>query len=153
MPRFPPTEEGPRLFTVEEANALVPALELEFARVARVRADLAAAIAAVGGGDVAAGILQGERAPPPGREAYGERLRVLAGEITACIERLNGLGCLVKDLETGLVDFYSLRDDEVVFLCWQFGEPAVTQWHTLEDGFAGRQPIEGARLPEPAFRN
>jgi hypothetical protein len=153
MTRFPPAQEGPRFFTVEEANALVPALELEFARVAHVRADLAAVIARVGGGDVAAGILQGEREAPPGREADAERLRGLAGEITAAIERLNALGCLVKDLESGLVDFYAVRDGEVVFLCWQFGERAVTHWHTLEDGFAGRQAIEGAQAPEPTFRN
>jgi hypothetical protein len=153
MTRIPPAQEGPRFFTVEEANALVASLELEFAGVARVRSALLATIESLGGGDVAAGILQGEVEAPPGREAEVERLRGLAAEITASIERLNGHGCLVKDLESGLVDFYALREGEVVFLCWQFGEPAVTHWHSLDGGFAGREPIEGARPPAPAFLN
>jgi hypothetical protein len=153
MTMFPPAQEGPRFFTVEEANALVATLELEFARVARVRSDLAEVIEILGGGDVAAAILQGENEAPPGRETEAGRLRGLAAEITACIERLNDLGCLVKDLESGLVDFYALREGEVVFLCWQFGEPAVTHWHSLDGGFAGREPIEGARPPAPAFLN
>ena len=80
------------------------------------------------------------------------RLRVLADLITAAVERINDMGCLVKDLDQGLVDFYSLRDDEPVFLCWQFGEPAVTHWHPLDEGFASRQPLAGRQLPAAAVR-
>ena len=69
------------------------------------------------------------------------------------VERMNGLGCLVKDLEAGLVDFYSLQDDEPVFLCWQFGEPAVAHWHALDEGFSGRKPLEGIEVRPPAFMN
>jgi hypothetical protein len=146
-------DAGPRFFTVEEANALVTSLELEFGRVARVRAELAPLIEAMGGADAAVELLQDEAEPLPGREAEVARLRALAGEITAAVERVNGLGCLVKDLEQGLVDFYALMDGEPVFLCWQFGEPAVAHWHGLEDGFAGRQPIEGVTVRPPPFVN
>jgi hypothetical protein len=59
----------------------------------------------------------------------------------------------VKDLEQGLVDFYAVMDGEPVFLCWQFGEPAVTHWHGIDEGFAGRQPIEGVTVRPPPFMN
>jgi hypothetical protein len=66
---------------------------------------------------------------------------------------VNALGCLVKDVEQGLVDFYSMLDGEAVFLCWQFGEPGVTHWHPVDEGFAGRQPIEGVMVVPPVFPN
>jgi hypothetical protein len=48
---------------------------------------------------------------------------------------------VVKDLDAGLVDFPSEREGELVLLCWQLGEERVAWWHTLEGGFAGRQPL------------
>jgi len=145
-------EEGPRFFTVEEANGLVGALEIEFGRVARIRAELAPLIESFGA-ELATQLLQEKAAPPSGREADARRLVFLAGEITAAVERMNGMGCLVKDLEAGLVDFYALQDDEPIFLCWQFGEPAVAHWHALDEGFSGRKPLEGIEVRPPAFMN
>ena len=58
------------------------------------------------------------------------------------IEGIQRRGCLVKDIARGLVDFYSLSGDRLIFLCWQLGERAVDHWHTLEGGFAGRQPLD-----------
>lgn len=145
-------EEGPRFFTIEEANGLVGALEIEFGRVARIRAELAPLMESFGA-DLAMELLQERGVPPPGREEDARRLVALAGEITAAVERMNGMGCLVKDLEAGLVDFYAVQDDEPVFLCWQFGEPAVTHWHGLEEGFAGRRPVEGIEVRPPTYMN
>jgi hypothetical protein len=51
-------------------------------------------------------------------------------------------GAVLKDLEKGLVDFYYLKNNEIVFLCWILGEPSITHWHSLEGGFAGRQPLD-----------
>jgi len=146
-------DEGPRFFTVEEANELVGTLEIEFGRISRVREALGPVIAAVGGADAAVAILHEDTEPPAGREAEADRLRALAAELTGAIERVNATGCLVKDVEQGLVDFYSLMDDEPVFLCWQFGEPGVTHWHGVEEGFAGRRPIEGVTVVPPQFPN
>lgn len=146
-------DEGPRVFTVEEANALLPELELEFSRLAQVRSELGPVIAALGGADVAVELLQQGAEPPPGRARMAARLHELAAQITGVIERVNALGCLVKDLEAGLVDFQSEREGELVLLCWQFGEPAVAHWHTEDEGFAGRRPIEGVTVRPPAFLN
>jgi len=153
MTRFPPTEQGPRFFTVEEANELVSTLEIEFGQVARCRAELGPLIEAVGGADAAVAILEDEGAALPGREAPAARLRRLAADIGAAVERVNALGCLVKDIDAGLVDFYATQEGETVFLCWQFGEPAVTHWHGVEEGFAGRKPIDGVEVTPPEFVN
>ena len=55
-------------------------------------------------------------------------------------------GCLIKDLELGLVDFYALAGDRLVMLCWKIDEPEIQHWHTLDGGFAGRQPLKRAKL-------
>ena len=62
-------------------------------------------------------------------------------EVAGCVERLESLGVLVKDLDRGLVDFPALRGDEEVLLCWQVGEDEVAYWHGLEEGFGGRKPL------------
>jgi len=144
---------APRMFTLEEANELVPTLEVEFGRVAQLRAELAPLIELLGGAESAVDILQNGGRPRPGAEGEAERLRHLASEISSTVERVTSLGCLVKDLELGLVDFFSMREDEPVFLCWQFGEPAVAHWHPVDEGFASRQPIEGIEVEPPDFMN
>ncbi len=146
-------DEGPRFFTVEEANALVSSLEIEFGRVARARSELGPVIESLGGAETAVQILQEDGDPPPGREVAAARLRGLAAEITEAVERVNDLGCLVKDLDLGLVDFYALQDGEPIFLCWQFGEPAVSHWHGVDEGYASRKPLEGVDVRPPSFLN
>lgn len=66
----------------------------------------------------------------------------LAKAFESALQQLESLGCILKDLTAGLVDFYSLRDGELVLLCWKLGEERIRYWHTLEDGFAGRQSLE-----------
>lgn len=65
----------------------------------------------------------------------------LAKAFESALQQMEHLGCVLKDLNAGLVDFYSLREGETVFLCWKLGEERIRYWHTLEDGFAGRQPL------------
>jgi hypothetical protein len=52
------------------------------------------------------------------------------------------MGAVLKDARTGLVDFYGQVDGKLVWLCWKYGEDAVTHYHGLQEGFAGRKPIE-----------
>ena len=57
------------------------------------------------------------------------------------LKQVEELGALVKDVGKGLIDFYSMRDNELVFLCWMLDEERVQFWHTLEAGFGGRQAL------------
>lgn len=87
-----------------------------------------------------------ESALLPGSE---DRLADLRDGIERAVERLQALqqeladvGCEAKDLIDGLVDFPAVCEGRRVWLCWRLGEPEVAWWHELEDGFAGRRPID-----------
>jgi hypothetical protein len=140
------------MFSVEEANDLVPDLEMAFSHLGRLRGEASALVEALGGGDRAMDVLNGG-APEPGTERHASRFQAVVEEINGVVEQVNGMGCLVKDIDAGLVDFYGIRDGEPVFFCWQFGEPAVAHWHPVEGGFASRQPIEGVEISPPEFPN
>jgi len=58
------------------------------------------------------------------------------------VAEMDSIGVQVKDIEGGLLDFPCRVDDEVVLLCWRMGEPAIEHWHTVEQGFQGRQPVD-----------
>jgi hypothetical protein len=130
-----------RLFTPAEANSALPevraAAERMVAVCARMRelerdqADLATAIGGNGGG-YAAGDLN----------AAQSELETLSEALQACVERLDEIGVVVKDADTGLVDFPSKREGVPVLLCWRVGEDEVAYWHDLVEGFAGRRPID-----------
>jgi len=59
------------------------------------------------------------------------------------IAEINAIGVQVKDLDMGLLDFpCKVESGEIVLLCWKLGETAITHWHGLEEGYAGRKPID-----------
>ncbi len=129
-----------RHFTPEEANELLdevrPVAEELVARrraftvtTAR-RARIASRIAG-NGGDF----------DPQEPAALEEQLGREAEAVVRCVERLERLGVLVKDLDRGLVDFPALHRGEEVLLCWRVGEDEVAHWHGLEEGFAGRKAL------------
>jgi hypothetical protein len=71
-----------------------------------------------------------------------QELTKATAELNSLIERGRELGCEVKDIDQGLVDFRTERDGREVYLCWKLGEPEVRWWHELDTGFAGRRPLE-----------
>ena len=71
----------------------------------------------------------------------GERDKTLQ-EIKDAIAEINSIGVQVKDLDIGLLDFPCTVEDEVVLLCWKYGEEKIQYWHGLEEGFKGRKPID-----------
>ena len=123
-----------RYFTVEEANAALRTLRPMVAAMLKAREKIVAArpdlwpvlekAASNGGSDKASAVLV---------DFETVRRGALA---------IEGLGIVLKDINTGLVDFLSKRDGRDVYLCWRFDEPKVAFWHDLEAGFAGRQPLE-----------
>lgn len=71
-----------------------------------------------------------------------ERIAKELAGVAQSVNAIHELGAVVKDPETGLVDFPALVDGVEAFLCWQLGEDEVAYWHGLDDGFAGRKPID-----------
>ncbi len=132
-----------RLFTAMEANALVPRLEQIFlrldpklARSRELRELIEDAEAYYGEGLTAA--------PARDRGAYADSLQEQADlerSVQADIDEVHALGCEVKDLHRGLVDFPARIGAEVAYLCWQRGEDRIGWWHTLDGGFAGRKAL------------
>lgn len=131
-----------RLFTLEEANALVPRVRDLFESVHQRMEQLGALQERLQGfrnrkrGGDHAGDGEGRLAA----EALGEAGK-LSDEIRELILELQSTGCEVKDLGQGLIDFRAEREDRVVYLCWKLGEDEILYWHELDTGFAGRQPL------------
>jgi hypothetical protein len=70
-------------------------------------------------------------------------------QLQEAIERIQETGCVVKDLDEGLIDFPAMRGGEEVYLCWKLGEERIEFWHGIEEGFAGRKPLESETPEEP----
>jgi hypothetical protein len=123
-----------RYYTVAEANAALTTLRPLVAAILAARAHIVAAkpdlwpvlekAAGNGGSDKASAVL-----------VDFEMLR-------RAMKTIEALGIVLKDANTGLVDFLSQRDGRDVYLCWRYDEPKVAFWHDLEAGFGGRQPLE-----------
>lgn len=132
-----------RLFTLEEANALIPTLEELVAQARRLTDRAREAEAHVEDLRIVWGD-QLEDESCPARGEYQARLGQAQSrrlELQMHVEKFRHLGVELKGIDLGLVDFYSMSGDQVVFLCWREGEKEIQAWHTLEGGFAGRRPI------------
>jgi hypothetical protein len=129
----------PRTFTLDEANALLPRLrellprmQEEKRHVDRLREELAElARTASGNGHLLEAELTAKRKEA---QTHVDRLNELTGEVY-------GLGCELKGIDEGLVDFRAEREGRLVYLCWRLGEDEIAYWHELDTGFAGRQPL------------
>jgi len=127
-------QEHDRLFTLSEANHLIPQLDARLVSVRQAKAVLArtkedikrASAQAQYGGGSAAGPL------------YISSLQ----QISTNLQAIHEMGVLVKDLEIGLCDFPHLRDGRVVFLCWKLGEQEIKWWHETSTGYKDRCPLE-----------
>lgn len=129
-----------RLYTVEQAQALLPDVIPVVERLREAYTELRALQAAVEAsrrGSAADGALTAD----PWAAGGQNRMEQLNARVRAEASQLDSWGIEVKDPATGLIDFRSRRDGRVVYLCYRLGEPAIAYWHTLEDGFAGRQPL------------
>lgn len=71
----------------------------------------------------------------------GEREKTIQ-KVKDAIAEIDATGVQVKDLDIGLLDFPCKVEGEIILLCWKLGEQGITHWHGLNDGFAGRKPID-----------
>lgn len=131
-----------RTFTLEEAQDLLPVLE-SLLRVAieckkKVEASeaefqaLAHRIFINGGMSLNVPQIAFKKAE---REKAIQRVKDAMAEIDA-------MGVQVKDLDIGLLDFPCEVDGQIILLCWKLGEKAITHWHGVSEGFAGRKPVD-----------
>jgi hypothetical protein len=130
----------PRYFTLDEANRVVDELRPVVDRMVEHRRRLQHAQLRRSGLAEQAGSNGGDLTPGDFAEVEQE-LEAEATALAACIERIQSAGAQVKDLETGLLDFPTLREGEEVLLCWRLGEAEIGYWHGTDEGFAGRKPL------------
>lgn len=129
-----------KLFTVEQANAALPLVRSITADLVRLSRDV------IDRRERLALLLAGRTSTA--KDLYSEELVQIEEELEKdgaqlqeYVEELRALGVEPKSGPEGLVDFPSLMDDRIVFLCWKLGESEVTYWHELDAGFRGRQSL------------
>ena len=122
-----------RFFTVEEDNACLPRLRELLEEIQAVRQRVLASRPEVW---------------PVLQKAIGNGGSKKAGEVAfefrrleRAVQAIKEMGCVLKDMDQGLVDFLTRRDGREVYLCWRYGEERVAYWHELQAGFAGRRPL------------
>lgn len=119
-----------KVYTLEEANALLdhlaPALvELRAKHEASARIRESIAVSAAGNGS------------SPARARWSRTL----ARVAELFERIEDWGVIIRDIDTGLVDFPALIGGQEAFYCWRLGEPEVSHWHSPDDGFKGRRRL------------
>ena len=125
--------EVKRYFTLEQANAVVSAIRPLLAEILHIRQEIL------------------DRQPefwPVVAKVLGNGGNKAASEVADQFQRMdrlvreiNATGAILKDVNTGLVDFLAKRDDQEIYLCWQYGEDEILYWHNTDAGFAGRRLI------------
>jgi hypothetical protein len=130
--RFTPGEANEALATVRPLVEQMVVHRRTLAAAQRRQAELVVTIAG-NGGDLG----------PSDLQEAAEAMQHAADGIADCVRELDDAGVQVKSVEEGLVDFPSEREGEDVLLCWRVGEERVAFWHGVDEGFAGRKPLDG----------
>ncbi len=134
--------DEPKLFTLTEAERTRIEVEpflIEAMEARRKLAELAEALA-----EIANHIQMMGGSIPPYRKATTLRIEHdrLAENVKSALERIEATGCVVKDLEAGLLDFPAILNNEEVYYCWKLGEDRIRFYHRQDEGFSGRKPLD-----------
>jgi hypothetical protein len=135
-------EPEPRLFTLTEAErarrelepVLVEAMDCR-KKLAGLETDLSAVSARIM-------MMGGVIVPYEKLATLRTQHQQLAETLKSALQRILETGCLIKDLEVGLLDFPALINNEEVYLCWRLGEDRIRFYHRQDEGFAGRKPLD-----------
>ena len=130
-----------KFFTIEEANALIPRLEMLMERTQRAALHLRSELHSDDEGDTQRVLTTADvvRSRPD--------LAASARALESAVEEIESLGCQFKGIDLGLVDFPTQIDGKTVLLCWQYGEKQIAFWHRADEGFAGRRPLASVERP------
>lgn len=139
-----PSGDQPRTFTVAEAERVLPRIISLIEQLQGLQRSILETNQKID--ELTGKLSQGNGYP---RRAIKDQLEELTRHqlqlidaFQSALDQLEASGCLLKDLNVGLIDFYGMRDGTMVFLCWKLGEDRIRFWHTLEDGYAGRRPLD-----------
>lgn len=140
------------LYTVEQANRAIQELTPRIEALVEMRAEMRRIDTRL---EVMSLALAGASPENPDA-AESRRLATerqgLVDQLREGLAAIQAQGCVVKDLDQGLLDFYSLLGDRLVFLCWKLGETEIGHWHTLDSGFSKRRPLDRSSLEDPEGR-
>ena len=134
------------LFTVDEANQLLTWLRPVLERLVELKGEFDNLQRQV---DVLTLAVSGASPDNPDARALDDlqrRRASLGEELGRGVQAIHRRGVLLKDLDRGLVDFYTVSGDRLIFLCWRLSEPEVAHWHSLEGGYSARLPLDRTQL-------
>ncbi len=132
-----------RIYSLRDADAMVPEITIVVQRLRDLRDEVVALRDAY--------LRREQEAPGEARDAPDDdaellrlrlRTRGLVDQMQADAAWLDERDIVLRDISSGLLDFPAEADGRLIWLCWRLGEAAVTAWHTPEEGFSGRHPIE-----------
>jgi hypothetical protein len=132
----------PRHFTLAEAERMLPEVDRALRDALFHKAEYQAADAELNATMQGIRMAGGSRVNPGPILATRARRDASTLALRKVFEKIEQMGVLIKDLETGLIDFLTLYQGHEVCLCWKLGEEGIGFWHGMEEGFAGRKPID-----------
>ncbi len=130
-----------KVFKLEEANALLPIVRPLVHEMTRKRRDLAIKLLEA----ETAQLMVADAGGAQRAATQAEQAQEMHAELLAVIETVQNYGCVVKDLNLGLLDFPALRGGQLVNLCWKMDEPSIGFWHGMDEGFESRRSISRRR--------
>jgi hypothetical protein len=131
-----------RHFTLQQAEAVLKEVERGLRQAVALRQELAGVLAGLAEVARHVSLSGGALVDREQLRAVRARRADLAQGLKAAVEAVQSCGCLIKDLNAGLVDFPAWFCGREVYLCWRLGEDRIGFWHEVEDGFRGRRPID-----------
>ncbi len=135
----PDSKNQVKVFTLEEANALLPKLTAMICNLQAKREKILSSEVEIDVLELVTEKKDGSASPALNKKV-DEYTRTMAAFYTL-VDEIHGLGCFLKDLDTGLIDFYAMRNNHGVFLCWKLGEKKVEHWHDTDKGFTSREKL------------
>jgi len=131
-----------RRFNLAEAQNLIPRVDVLLREAVSLKSDYQEAEQAIQAIAQRVALMGGMIVDREHAIDTKNRRDEMASKLRTAIEQVQEFGCVIKDLDMGLIDFPTLLRGEEVYLCWKLGEAKIAFWHGIEEGFRGRKAID-----------
>lgn len=131
-----------RYFSLEEAEALIPVLEALLGKAMAGKKSLEAVHSEIAAINEYVTMRGGVLLDLEKNVALKVKKEAAVREVRDGVTEIQSAGCVVKDLDLGLVDFPCRMDGSEILLCWKLGEPSIGFWHNTDEGYANRKPVK-----------